>query len=444
MAHVVSDRVRETSTTTSTGTLALGGAVSGYVAFSAVMANNDTTFYCIAHQTADEWEIGYGTWQTGNNLARTTVIRSTNADAAVNFSAGTKDVFITSPAVGQAWGLVVASPSTSQNNYAPAGLAYANSLSLTPTASIKLTGLTGGYYGRHITLHNDSTDYLVWLEHESASSTAANRFSLPRTFPAFMMPGDHITLHYDAVAQRWEVSAWPNQGQAMGLTIFSDMGTVLSAAAPTTYGSVGEFGITTAGTGTGAAASTYGVNTTEKVIGALDLTTGSTTTGRASIGLGGTAQMVPTLGCALYVARVAVQTAVDGTQTYSLISGFQDAAGGTWTDGVAWEYRWTGSAVEWSQTRMAGAAATRSNTGSPTADTTYIWTVVFMNAAWTRADFIYSQDSLAFTKSASPTTGIPGNTQYTSVGVSMIKSAGTTARLASVDLLGYRYDHTRG
>lgn len=89
------DRVKETSTTTGTGNLTLAGAVSGFQAFS-VFANNDTFLYAIVHQTAAEWEVGIGTYVSATPaLARTTVLESSNADALVSFSAGTKDVFVT-------------------------------------------------------------------------------------------------------------------------------------------------------------------------------------------------------------------------------------------------------------------------------------------------------------------------------------------------------------
>jgi hypothetical protein len=97
MALALADRVRETSTTTGTGTFTLSGAVSGYQSFS-VVGNGNTTYYCIASQSASEWEVGVGTWSTGNTLARTTVLASSAGGAAVNFSAGTKDVFVTYPA----------------------------------------------------------------------------------------------------------------------------------------------------------------------------------------------------------------------------------------------------------------------------------------------------------------------------------------------------------
>lgn len=95
MAHIVADRVKETTTTTGTGNVTLLGAVAKFLAFSARMANNDTCVYAIVHQTENEWEVGEGTYVSATPaLARTTVYASSNSDTAVNFSAGTKDVFI--------------------------------------------------------------------------------------------------------------------------------------------------------------------------------------------------------------------------------------------------------------------------------------------------------------------------------------------------------------
>lgn len=98
MAHQILDRVRDTSTTTGTGSLTLSGtAPNGYQAFS-VVPTNDTIWYSIAHQSANEWEIGLGTYTGSNTLARTTVYKSSNSNNPVNFSSGTKDVFGTLPA----------------------------------------------------------------------------------------------------------------------------------------------------------------------------------------------------------------------------------------------------------------------------------------------------------------------------------------------------------
>jgi hypothetical protein len=96
MALVVNDRVKETSTTTGTGTFTLAGAVLGFETFSSAIGNTNTTYYTIVNENG-EFEVGLGTVAAGT-LARTTIISSSNSDAAVNFSAGTKDVFCTLPA----------------------------------------------------------------------------------------------------------------------------------------------------------------------------------------------------------------------------------------------------------------------------------------------------------------------------------------------------------
>ena len=99
MALVINDRVKETTTTTGTGTVSLGGATTGFETFAAGIGNSNTTYYVIAHQTANEWEVGLGTLDgDSSDLTRTTVISSSNSDSAVDFAAGTKDVFCTVPA----------------------------------------------------------------------------------------------------------------------------------------------------------------------------------------------------------------------------------------------------------------------------------------------------------------------------------------------------------
>jgi len=99
MALVINDRVKETTTTTSTGPVALAGAVTGFETFAAGVGNSNTTYYCIAHQDQDEFEVGLGTLNgDSSTLTRTTVISSSNSDSDVNFSSGTKDVFCTIPA----------------------------------------------------------------------------------------------------------------------------------------------------------------------------------------------------------------------------------------------------------------------------------------------------------------------------------------------------------
>ena len=100
MALVLQDRVKETSTTASTGTFTLAGASTGFQSFAAV-GNGNTTYYAIVSQTLTEWEVGIGTYTlSGTTLARTTVFSNSSGTqpSALSFSAGPKDVFVTYPA----------------------------------------------------------------------------------------------------------------------------------------------------------------------------------------------------------------------------------------------------------------------------------------------------------------------------------------------------------
>ena len=99
MAFILNDRVKVTSTTTGTGVFALGSAAAGFETFATGIGGSNTTYYAIAHQSSAEFEVGFGTLDSdGDALTRTYIINSSNSDAAVDFSAGTKDVFCTMPA----------------------------------------------------------------------------------------------------------------------------------------------------------------------------------------------------------------------------------------------------------------------------------------------------------------------------------------------------------
>ncbi len=101
MALVLKDRVKVTSGSTGTGDFTLGAAVLGFQDFAAI-GDGNTTYYTIALQSGDEWEVGIGTVvDTGGGafeLVRDTILESSNAGSPVDFSSGTKDVFVTYPA----------------------------------------------------------------------------------------------------------------------------------------------------------------------------------------------------------------------------------------------------------------------------------------------------------------------------------------------------------
>jgi len=97
MALAIKDRVKETSTTTGTGTYTLAGAVTGFETFTANLSNSDTTYYACTDNT--NFEVGIGTFtSSGTTLARTTILASSNSNSAVNWSSGTRTIFCTYPA----------------------------------------------------------------------------------------------------------------------------------------------------------------------------------------------------------------------------------------------------------------------------------------------------------------------------------------------------------
>ena len=97
MALIIADRVKETTTTTGTGTINLAGANAGFQTFVSGIGTGNTTYYCIT--SGNDWEVGIGTVTSGSpdTLSRTTILASSNANAAITLS-GTSTVFGDAPA----------------------------------------------------------------------------------------------------------------------------------------------------------------------------------------------------------------------------------------------------------------------------------------------------------------------------------------------------------
>ena len=150
MALAIANRVQETTTTTGTGTVTLAGAVAGFQSF-AIVGNTNTTYYTITSGTA--WEVGIGTYSTtGPTLARTTILASSNANAAITL-AGTSTVFSSYPAekvISDGFGLLpVANGGTGQTTYTNGQLLVGNTTGNTLTK----TTLTAG---TNVTITNGS------------------------------------------------------------------------------------------------------------------------------------------------------------------------------------------------------------------------------------------------------------------------------------------------
>ena len=97
MALVLKDRVKETTTTTGTGSFALAGAVTGYDSFGQI-GNGNTTYYAVYLDGGSEWEVGIGTYTAPSTLSRDTILASSNAGSVVTFSAGQKTIWCDYPA----------------------------------------------------------------------------------------------------------------------------------------------------------------------------------------------------------------------------------------------------------------------------------------------------------------------------------------------------------
>ena len=189
MALLIKDRVLETCSSPGTGAVTLLGAVTGYQSFSTAFSstNGTTTYYCIADQGGANWEVGLGTWNTGNTFTRTTVYASSNAGATVNFASGTQNVFCTYPAEQALYlGGPLGTPSSgtvtnltgtaSININGTVGATTQNTgafTTLTSTSDATLHGLTVGLGGGSV-----STNTAVGVSALNANTSGANNTAI--------------------------------------------------------------------------------------------------------------------------------------------------------------------------------------------------------------------------------------------------------------------------
>jgi hypothetical protein len=92
-----------------------------------------------------------------------------------------------------------------QNDYNPTGLADVSKLRLSCNAHGRfIGGISGGVVGRFLVLDNVGS-FTLDLDHDSASSTAANRIFTPSGGRFAIQPNESVILFYDATSSRWRV-----------------------------------------------------------------------------------------------------------------------------------------------------------------------------------------------------------------------------------------------
>tara|TARA_R100000234_G_scaffold57613_2_gene34826 strand:+ start:5467 stop:6276 length:810 start_codon:yes stop_codon:yes gene_type:complete len=237
MALVVKDRVKETTTTTGTGTVTLAGAVAGFQTFTSVLSNSDTTYYCIVHRTTSEFEVGLGTFtSSGTTLARTTILESSNSGNAVNFTSGTKDVFITYPAEKSVF--LDASDVLSVGNISTSGyLRGPSTFTIDPSTHGDNTGtlvIAGNLQIDGTTTTVNSTTMTVDDLNVTLASGAANAAAADGA--GLTVDGASATLTYAATGDKFSFNKNLDVSTTVTATTFAGQlsGTVASATTATT------------------------------------------------------------------------------------------------------------------------------------------------------------------------------------------------------------------
>ena len=261
MALVINDRVKETSTTTGTGALTFAGATSGFETFSAGIGNSNTTYYAIVNtDTPTEWEVGLGTLAgDSSTITRTTPISSSNSDSAVDFGAGTKEIFCTLPAskavIKDASGNVTPSGVITGTTVEATGDTAAGDDAAMGYTSAEGLILTGQGSTNDVTIKNDADADVITI------ATGATNVDVVGDLTAGTLNADGDTAASDNAAIGYTAAEGlilTGQGSTNDVTVKNDADTTVisiptGATGVTFAGTVGSGAITSTGvvTGTG-------------------------------------------------------------------------------------------------------------------------------------------------------------------------------------------------
>lgn len=179
--------------------------------------------------------------------------------------------------------------------------------------------------------------------------------------------------------------------------------------------------------------------------GIASLTTGTTTTGYASIVSRYASGILLGGGAWRLRAIFLVPALSDGTDTYTLHVGFGDSqVAGNPTDGIFLRYTHGTNSGKFEAVTRSNGTETATDTGVTVAIDTWYRLDIVVNEDASEVEFwLREADTGDSNLVATNTTNIPSGTgRETAVQASILKSAGTTARLAHVDYLGGRCEFT--
>lgn len=195
MARVVKDRIKQTSTTTGTGTVSLSASVAGYQNFS-VLGDGNTTFYCIEDANGTAFEVGIGTY-TSNTLARTTILDSTNSGNAISLTSGTHDVFVTYPAGRAGFNDEGLSPTLTASGTVTAGKPVIQNTNGTVTQVAETITSSYALGAKQTALSNSASTYLSYhnssIAYDSTSGAVMSVFRASSTQYPTVIAGQYTS-----------------------------------------------------------------------------------------------------------------------------------------------------------------------------------------------------------------------------------------------------------
>lgn len=169
------------------------GAVAGHIV---AVKKRGTDYFFVPGSAAIGSGVGVYLGDSGVSNERWSGVYASSVDASTLFKNAGAEI--------QSGFLTPAQITADQNNYAPTGFGSARILRISTDAARNITGHSSATNGNLFEYWNVGAFNAV-LKHQSASSTAGNRFICPGAADYTLTPGQCVSVHYDATAVDWRV-----------------------------------------------------------------------------------------------------------------------------------------------------------------------------------------------------------------------------------------------